>query len=53
MKKKKQTQKEPDTVRTERISNTDNGSTLRVRVVGNKKKYDRSKETTGWKQDLN
>ena len=36
--------KETKRMRSERISETNNGMTLRTRAVPNKKKYDRNKE---------
>ena len=38
-------------MRNQRISASNNGNTLRTRVIKDKKKYDRSKENRRWKSD--
>lgn len=43
-KKKKNSVKETERMRKERIAGTDNGRTLRTRVIKDKKKYSRKKK---------
>ena len=48
---RKKRPKENEYMRNQRISASNNGNTLRTRVIKDKKKYDRSKENRRWKDN--
>ena len=48
---KKKRPKENEYMRNERIRRSNNGNTMRTRVVKDNKKYDRPKENRRWKND--